>query len=88
MGQRPSATRTRLSRRPARPGGIANCIALPPLLALSAFLAWCLHVMHAHALGEDGAPGGSGCDEDVVVWFDAETAHVSLDARESPDEWR
>lgn len=40
------------------------------------------------ALGADGAPGGEGCDEDVVVWFDLECLHVTRDAHEPPEAWR
>lgn len=40
------------------------------------------------ALGADGAPGGEGCDGDVVVWFDRERVVVTHDARELPEVWR
>ena len=40
------------------------------------------------ALGADGAPGGEGCDGDVVVWFDRERVVVTHDAREAPEAWR
>lgn len=40
------------------------------------------------ALGADGAPGGEGCDEDVVVWFDLDGVFVTHDARALPEAWR
>lgn len=40
------------------------------------------------ALGQDGVPGGEGCDRDVVVWMDAGGRDVTYDAREVPAAWQ
>jgi hypothetical protein len=40
------------------------------------------------ALGDDGAPGGSGCDADIGCWIDSAGAYLLSDARELPAQWR
>jgi hypothetical protein len=40
-----------------------------------------------YTLGLDDRPGGCGCDEDIVVWFDLSDEFVTDDARVEPAAW-
>lgn len=39
-------------------------------------------------LGQDDAPGGEDCDEDLVCWVDLEDTHCGSDVRVPPAAWR